>query len=261
MATDPAGKPRVGIPYRTRKEELASDRSRYDMYIGAVRQAGGEPVEVSLGWPASRLAELARALDAFLLPGSPADLDPALYSAPRHLKCADPDPDRQRTDFALLERAFCDRKPLLAICYGIQSLNVFLGGSLIQDISSELHLTTIQHEWAGRKQGTPEPFHAVQVDSNSRLFKLARTAQLRVNSSHHQSVLKPGRALRCTAVALDGVVEAVEWIGDSNWVLGVQWHPERLVETERGARALFEGLVQAAGRAIVENASSHQSAV
>jgi putative glutamine amidotransferase len=254
MATESAGKPRVGIPYRTRKEELASDRSRYDLYVNAVRRAGGEPVEVSLGLPASQLADMARALDAFVFPGSPADVDPARYGASRHPNCADADTDRERIDFALLEHAFTEGKPVLAICYGIQSLNVFLGGSLIQDIASELH-TTVQHEWTGRKQGNPEPFHPARLEPASTLFDLAQTSEARVNSSHHQSVLKPGRSLRVTALAPDGVIEALEWTGDTNWVIGVQWHPERMVETDTLARALFGKLTEMAGKA-----ASHQSA-
>jgi putative glutamine amidotransferase len=245
MGTESAGKPHVGIPYRTRNEELVFDRSRYDLYITAVRLAGGEPVEVSLGLSASELREVSKTLDAFVLPGSPSDVDPALYRAPRHPKCADPDPDRERTDFALLEHAFRDQKPVLAICYGNQSLNVFLGGSLIQDIASEL-ASAIQHEWTGRKQGAPEPFHAVATEPGSQLFELARTHELNVNSSHHQSVLRPGRNLRVTARAPDGVIEAVEWTGDKNLVVGVQWHPERMVESDTHSRALFESLVAAA---------------
>lgn len=258
MTIEAAGKPRVGIPYRTRREELAGDRSRYDTYVEAVRRAGGEPVEVSLRHaqadPAA-LANLARTLDAIVLPGSPSDVDPARYGANRHTKCADADADREGTDFALLKDAFEERKPVLAICYGIQSLNVFLGGSLIQDIGSELH-TEIQHQWVGRKNGTPEPFHSARVERDSRLFELAKAAEVRVNSSHHQSVLKPGRSLRETAVAPDGVIEAVEWTGDRNWVTGVQWHPERMVDTDALALALFRGLVAAAAKGSVAESIS-----
>jgi putative glutamine amidotransferase len=242
MTSEPGAKARVGIPYRTRREELASERKSYDNYVLAVRQAGAEPVEISLGLTASELADLAGAVDAFVLPGSPSDVDPAKYGAARHPKCADPDPDRERTDFALLKHAFGEHKPVLAICYGIQSLNAFFGGSLIQDIPSEVQ-TTIRHEWKGRKLGVPEPFHSIEIESGSRLFELARAAEAQVNSSHHQSVLKPGHGLKVTARASDGVIEAVEWTGDSNWVTGVQWHPERMVATDALARALFENLL------------------
>lgn len=252
MKSEAVGKPRIGIPYRTRKEELAGERKSYDMYVAAVREAGGEAVELSVGLSNLELAERVGGVDAFVLPGSPADVDPARYGAKRHPKCADPDPERQGTDFALLEHAFTEQKPVLAICYGIQSLNTFLGGSLIQDIASKMG-TTIRHEWKNRKLGAPEPFHSVSLSSGSRLFELAHAAEAQVNSSHHQSVLEPGRGLSVTATAPDGVIEAVEWTGDSNWVTGVQWHPERMVGTDALARALFEHLVAAARKAALEN--------
>jgi putative glutamine amidotransferase len=248
MASQIADKPRIGIPYRTKKEELTSDSQAYDLYLRAVREAGGEPVPVSLAQAKASLSDLARSFDGIILPGSPADVDPARYGTPRHAKCAPADPDREHTDFALLERAFAERKPVLAICYGMQSLNVFLGGSLIQDIPSELH-TDIPHNWTGRKLGVPEPFHAAVVECASRLFELAGRDEVRINSSHHQSVLRPGRDLRVVARARDGVVEAVEWTGDQNWVAGVQWHPERMVENDSLARSLFGAVIAAASRA------------
>lgn len=248
MASPIGGKPHIGIPYRTRKEELTSDGRAYDRYVEAVREAGGEPAPVSLGAGKAELADLARSLDGIVLPGSPADVDPARYGALRHTKCEAADSDRERIDVALLEAAFADRKPVLAICYGVQSLNVFLGGSLVQDIPSELH-TDIRHNWTGRKLGVPEPFHAATIERDSRLVELAGTNEVRVNSSHHQSVLSPGRNLRVVARAMDGVVEAVEWTGGQNWVTGVQWHPERMMASDALARSLFGALVAAASRA------------
>src|SRR5580658_7663408 len=245
MTSESAHRPRIGIPYRTQKEEVAKDRSRYDLDIEAVRRADGEPVEISLNLLTSEIQGIARSLDAFVLPGSPADVDPALFGAARHPHCADPDPARERTDFTLLEAAFGDQKPVLAICYGIQSLNVFLGGTLVQDIPSELH-TSVQHNWVGRQQGAPEPFHGAHIDVGSRLSNLAGVSDVRVNSSHHQSILEPGSNLRIAARATDGVVEAVEWTGDTNWIVGVQWHPERMVQADRLAQALFRDLVTAA---------------
>lgn len=251
MAAESASRPRVGIPYRTQKEELAGDRSRYDLYAKAVLSAGGEPVEISLCLSSPELKRVAASLDAVVLPGSPADVDPALYRAPRHPQCGDSDASRERADFALLEHALAQSKPVLAICYGIQSLNVFQGGSLVQDIGSECQ-SGLQHNWAGRAQGAPEPFHEVQVQSGSRLAHLADTSHsadtsmVRVNSSHHQSIREPGRDLRIVARATDGIVEAVEWAGDGKWVLGVQWHPERIVEVDSLARTLFDQLVAAA---------------
>ena len=159
---------------------------------------------------------------------------------------ASADPDRERTDFALLDYSLADQKPVLAICYGVQSLNVFLGGTLLQDIPSELP-SPIEHEWED-DLGAPETFHAIQIEPGSGLSKIAGANDVRVNSSHHQSILEPGRNLRVVARASDQVIEAVEWAGGSNFVIGVQWHPERMAETDPFAQALFASLVAAASK-------------
>lgn len=251
MAPQPSQKPRIGIPYRTRKEELSGERSKYNWYGEAVRLVGGEPVEISLGLAPDQLKAQAESLDALVLPGSPADVDPSRYHARRHPESAQSDPDRERTDSSVLEHAFAESKPVLAICFGVQSLNVFRSGSLIQDIPSEVR-TEIQHKWA-REQGAPEPFHLIRIEPGSRLAQLAGKNEARVNSSHHQSVLKPGRDLRVAARAPDGVIEAVEWTGDSNWVTGVQWHPERMIKDDLLAQALFRELVEVARKAPVHS--------
>jgi putative glutamine amidotransferase len=243
MSPAPAQKIRVGIPYRTRKEELSNKRDAYDKYVAAVAAHTAEPVEVSLGLSPSELQQLAQTLDAVVLPGSPADVEPALFHATRHPKTADSDSDRERTDFTLLGHAITEHKPVLAICYGVQSLNVFLGGALVQDISSAIH-TKIQHAWTGHEG--PEPHHDVTLDAGSRLAQLAGATNARVNSSHHQSVLQPGNNLRVVAHAPDGVIEAVEWIGDANWIVGVQWHPERMVASDELSQSLFSELAAAA---------------
>ena len=242
-------KRRVGIPYRTRKEELTGEFSQLKSYIDAVRRAGAESVVISLGLSAGHLEKIADTLDAVLLPGSPADIESSRFGAKRHPECADPDPDRERVDFGLLEHAFSEHKPVLAICYGIQTLNVFLSGTLIQDIPSELQTST-RHDW-DKGSGELEPFHAARIEPGSRLAQMARASEATVNSSHHQSVLEPGRQLRIVARAPDGVVEAVEWTGDTDWVMGVQWHPERMAQTDSLAQALFRGLIEAASRAPV----------
>lgn len=250
MIAEHTQKSRVGIPYRTRKEELNGERAKYDKYMKAVERAGGEPVQISLGLTPTELKVLAQTLDAIVLPGSPADVEPSLYHVARHPKCNEADRDRERTDFALLDHAFTEHKPVLAICYGVQSLNVFLGGSLIQDIPSEVR-TQIQHSWTGRDQGVPEPFHTVRFEPGSRLAQAVGANEATVNSSHHQSILEVGRDLRIVARAADGLTEGVEWTGDANCVTGVQWHPERMVETDSLAQRLFRDLVAAARRAPV----------
>jgi putative glutamine amidotransferase len=248
MSSGTSPKVRVGVPYRTRKEELKRERESYEKYLVAVSAAGAQPVEISLGLTASQLADNICDLDAFVLPGSPADVHPFIYKAVVHPNCSISDPCRESTDFAILAHAIKEQKPLLAICYGTQSLNVFLGGTLVQDIPSEI-ATKIQHPWTGHEG--PEPHHTVALESGSRLAKLAGAGEIRVNSSHHQSVLAPGKDLRIVARSPDGVVEAIEWTGDSNWVMGVQWHPERMSSNDSFAQTLFTELVAAARKAVV----------
>ncbi len=236
--------PRVGIPYRNAQEESAGKREKYDYYVRAVRESGGEPVAVSLSLEPARLAELAASLDAVLLIGSPRDVDPVWYHAQRHKDTAAADPLREQTDFSLLDHAFRARKPVLAICYGVQSLNVWLGGRLIQHIPDEVP-GALKHEWVGRQQGAPEPYHPARIEPGTRLAQISGAGEVRVNSSHHQAVHTPGRGLRIAARAPDGVIEAVELADDPvRWVLGVQWHPERMTQ-DAFSRRLFGELVNA----------------
>jgi len=248
MHRDPRNAPRIGIPWRTAKEEAENNRYRYADYLRAIQEAGGQAVEISLALPQTKLEELMETLDAVLLPGSSADVDPGRYGAARHARCAAPDPDRERTDFALLDHAFAAAKPVLAICYGTQLLNVYLGGTLIQDIASELG-TRIRHDKKGLRAGAADPRHAAHIEPGSRLAELAGGVAAEVNSSHHQAILSAGNDLRVIARAPDGVVEAVEWTGDANWIVGVQWHPERMPGSALAA-ALFRELLAAARGAI-----------
>jgi putative glutamine amidotransferase len=233
--------PQIGVSYRTLDEQLTNKLDKYDMYNEAVRRAGGEPVEVPLNLSSPDLANLTATLDAFVLTGSPADVDPARYRSARHPKCAPADPRREETDLALLKNAFAEHKPVLAICYGIQILNVFCGGTLIQDIPSEWQ-TTIVHSW-DRAAGAPEPHHLIRIEPGSRLAELGSDAtETEVNSSHHQAILEPGKGLRVIARAPDGIIEGVEWTGAEDWVTGVQWHPERMANHALSA-SLFRELV------------------
>ncbi len=209
-------RPRVGVPWRTASEERAGRRRSYDHYLRAVREAGGEPVELSLLLSRAELKQKAESLDAVVLPGSAADVNPRRYGRRRHTQTAEPDRRREHTDDLLLDHALAADKPVLAICYVAQLLNVHLHGSLVQDIPSELH-TRIKHGPSGNGAGARHP---VRIEYG-RLAELAGHANVRVNSSHHQSIRDSGRGLRVTAYASDGVVEAVEWIGGPGWIVGV----------------------------------------
>jgi putative glutamine amidotransferase len=249
MTGESNAKPRIGVPFRMMKEQAAGDRVAIERYLNAVRLGGAEPVEVPLDLAPGELRQLAESLDGIALSGSPADVAPALFHAVAHPKTAAADPDRERTDFALIEHCFAEQKPILAICYGIQSLNVFLGGTLVQDIPSEVG-TSVEHDV--EDDSSPETFHMARVEPGSRLAELAHQAtEIRVNSSHHQSVQAPGRGLRITARAAEGVVEALEGDSPDHWVTAVQWHPERLVADDALSQTLFRELALAARKAAV----------
>lgn len=251
MCPENQGKPRVGIPWRTSREEADKKRHKITDYEDAIRRAGGESVLLSLQDPAQLQRELP-SLDAFVLPGSPDDVDPSRYGAVNQGKSNPPDADREATDVAILNHALAKKKPVLAICYGCQLLNVHLGGTLVQDIWSG-HKTDLRHRRADPPATDTDPIHAATIEPGSRLATLAGAAQAEINSSHHQAIHAPGRNLRVTGRAADGIIEGVEWTGDTNWVIGVQWHPERM-RGDRLSERLFEDFVAAARGAPVHKA-------
>ncbi len=247
-----ASRPRVGIPWRTSHEEANQITNKLQYYFAAVTAAEGEPVSVSLQLSPNELATQIKDLDAFVLPGAPTDVNPGLYRAPRHAKTHDADANREKTDFAIIGHAFASSKPVLAICYGCQSLNVCLGGTLYQDIASELH-TTIEHSKEGLPPDAADPIHPARIEPGGEIAQLAAISGLakhnagfdvQINTSHHQSVRDLGQGLRVAAVAPDGVIEAVEHEPHKHWVVGVQWHPERM-KGDALATSLFRALVQA----------------
>lgn len=251
----PSQRPRVGIPWRTGTDEdqarTTGQRGKTEDYLRAVEKAGAEAVIVPLK-DAKERDRLIPTLDAFVLPGSPADVDPQRYAAVNQGRSAPPDPAREETDHAILRHAFAEKKPVLAICYGCQLLNVYLGGTLIQDLKAETGTTTAHRKKDLVPEGKPEPkddpAHPATFASGSRLGALAGNVKAVVNSSHHQAIQEPGNNLRVTSHASDGTVEGVEWTGDSNWVTGVQWHPERMLGDAFSER-LFSDFVAAAAKA------------
>lgn len=237
-------RPRVGIPWRTAQEESENNRPKIKNYEDAVRRAGGEPVLLPLS-DAAKLRQTLPNLDAFVLPGSPADVEPSQYGARDRSLSAPADAAREDTDRAILQHAFSEKKPVLAICYGCQLLNVYLGGTLIQDLRTETGTSTAHRKKDIVPEPKDDPRHAIIFEPNSRLAAMAGSTNAETNSSHHQAVQRPGKNLRVTARAGDGTIEGMEWTGDSNWVVGVQWHPERMFGDPIAER-LFRSFVTAA---------------
>jgi putative glutamine amidotransferase len=259
--------PCIAIPLPHSSDPEYAERA-IPQYERAVALAGGEPVRVPLNQTRDEITKLMERCDGVLLPGSKADVDPARFNAARSQQTAAADPQRDTVDDLLLENAYRLRKPVLGICYGLQSLNVYRAGSLIQHIPDFLPQETrakVNHE-AGKNVAVA---HAVEIEPVSRLAeilcgdsrpRLSGRAQLggpstadggnlllSVNSSHHQSADAIGDGLRIVARCPDdGIIEALEGTAPDHFVLAVQWHPERSVDQDAVSLAIFRALIKAA---------------
>jgi putative glutamine amidotransferase len=211
-------------------------------YLYAIQQAGGVPVALPPQLSSTSLTRLMRGLDGLLLTGG-GDMDPALFGEAPHPTVYDVAPGRDAVETAAVDIALERRLPVLAICRGIQVLNVALGGSLFQDVATEPG-TQIGHAQSAPRA---EPTHKVTVAPGSRLAKTLGIDEIEVNSMHHQAVKTLGAGLAAVAWAPDQIVEGVELDDPARFVLGVQWHPEELVAHSEPARRLFAALVSAAG--------------
>ena len=245
-------KPKIAIPMPT-SFDPAYNRLNFCAYTDAVRSCGGDAVEVPLTLSDREVRKVASECDGILLPGSPADVDPALFGQERDPATAPADMARERIDRTLLEEAYRDRKPVLGICFGTQMLNVFRGGTLVQDLA----IMPVNHP-AGRSVAVA---HTASVAEGSLLSgiididecaKVDGAVRLPMNSSHHQAVGIPGSDLQVSArCPQDGVVEAIEgpFVGTKpHFVLGIQWHPERTIDSSSTSRALFSRFLDEAGR-------------
>lgn len=246
-------RPRILIPIPTSTDAEYNDRC-WPQYAAAVENAGGDPVALPLTSSPQEIAQLATSCEGVLLPGSPADINPHKYGEEPVPACAAPDVHRENVDELLLQDAHNLYKPILGICFGLQSLNVWRGGTLLQDLSRD----RIDHA-AG--PGVPVA-HAARIAKGSMLAVLVSPDEVKIsdngcldlplNSSHHQAIGDPGDNLRVTASSCeDGVIEAVEGglsseASEQHFVLGVQWHPERSAGESETSRAIFRRFVHEA---------------
>jgi len=233
-------RPRIGITMRL---ELESDRfylSRH--YSEAIEAAGGAPVHVSLIPHQDYIATIMDQVDGVLLPGSDSDVDPLRYGAEPHPKLGSVVAIKDETDLGVLKEVEKRGMPLFAICFGMQVLNVSRGGTLIQDIESQV-ADSIKHE-----QGLPRdrPSHRIKIARTGLVSELARNETALVNSHHHQAVDEVGGNLVATAWASDGLVEAVEDSRPDRFALGVQWHPELGWRGDDLSQDLFNRFIEAA---------------
>lgn len=211
-------------------------------YVHAVALGGGAPVIIPPYLEETTLRAVFDRLDGLVLSGG-GDVSPTEYGEQDGGLLWSVDEQRDRSELLLARWAVAEARPLLAICRGIQVLNVATGGKLIQDIPTQVPDALTHSTLAGRP--LPDIVHTVKVTAKSRLASLVGSGALEVNSAHHQAVETAGEGLCITARAPDGVIEGLE-APDHPFCLGVQWHPEVMVDPVPKMRHLFEGLIEAA---------------
>lgn len=246
-------RPRIGITMRleieTRRFYVGRD------YSEAVEAAGGVPVHIALIPKPEYIAAVLDTLDGVLLPGSNTDVDPHYYGEEPHHALGTVIPEKDETELLVLDEVERRKTPLLAICYGMQALNVARGGTLVQDIKAQID-GSIKHE-----QGSPptRSSHSLKIAEVGILAGLNAVKEaegpIRVNSSHHQAIGRMGRDLEATAWATDGVIECIEDIRGDRFAIGVQWHPELSAGSDRLSRELFDRLIGECGAAKRVNAA------
>jgi len=236
--------PLIGIPggrdqsSRSGSPVFAQNRT----YVEAVATAGGAPVLIPPNLDEGALRAIYERLDGLLLAGG-GDLDPKHYGEAIHEKCGQIDKARDTVELTLARWALAEGLPVLGICRGIQVLNVAAGGTLYQDIASQMP-GSLKHDcWPDYPRNSLA--HQVTVNGDSFLAAVLGQTRVAVNSTHHQAVKDVPSNFRAVAWAPDGVIEAIEG-HDHPFALGVQWHPEELVEDAPHMRRLFEDFVSAA---------------
>jgi putative glutamine amidotransferase len=213
-------RPRIGITMRL---ELETNRFYLGRnYCEALENFGAIPSHICLIPKKEYIAETLKTLDGILLPGSNSDVDPLIYGEEPLPKLGQVVPEKDETDLLVLREAERLKMPVLGICFGMQALNVSRGGTLIQDIESQIE-NSLKHE-----QGKPNTrnSHSLEIKENNALSRLITSNKVLVNSSHHQAIESVGKNLMVTSRAKDGVIESIEDTRDDRFVLGVQWHPE-----------------------------------
>ncbi|CAN5149155.1 gamma-glutamyl-gamma-aminobutyrate hydrolase family protein [soil metagenome] len=227
-------------------------------YLTAIESAGGASLPITPAHDPASVPRLVGLCDGLVLTGGE-DIDPARYGQAPHPKTGKPNTARDEIEFAALDAALDFGLPVLAICRGMQVLNVALGGTLFQDLPSQLP-GGISHD-----QDAPigERWHAARVLEGSGLQRVLGASELFINSFHHQGVDRLGRGLRPTVWTEDGLVEGVE--GERGWVKGVQWHPERgeastRLDEKDPDRRLFREFVRASRAAAIGFGGPRQAA-
>jgi putative glutamine amidotransferase len=213
-------------------------------YIAAIEDPGATAILLTPAHEAESIARILDSVQGLVLSGGE-DIEPARYGQEPHPKLGSTNPARDEMEFAALEGALARRLPVLAICRGMQLLNVALGGTLYQDLPS-LRPSEVTHQ---QRAAINQRWHSARVDEQSAMAEIFGTTELQINSFHHQGIDRLAPGLEATVWAEDGLIEGVE-AREFPWVYGVQWHPERGEaetpgETRNPDRRLFWAFVTA----------------
>jgi putative glutamine amidotransferase len=214
------------------------------VYVRAIEEAGGVPLILPPILSEDSMREVFARLDGIVFSGG-GDINPSIYGEPLHSTLWSLSDDRDRVELEFARWAAHHEKPLLGICRGTQVLNVALGGTLIQDIPSEVP-DALQHSFDDAVVARDYIAHPVKIENGSHLRAVMQTELASVNSWHHQALKRIAPDLKVVAQAPDGIVEAVE-IQEHRFAIGVQWHPEWLYTNQPEMKRLFTALVEASG--------------
>jgi len=212
----------------------------YDEYSRAIHYGGGAPVLIPVAQTHDTLLTILDRLDGLLLSGGP-DINPRFYGQEPLAGLGEIDEDLDRMELEAARMAFQKDLPIFAICRGIQVLNVSLGGTLYQDIGSEIQESINHTQKADKSVNT----HSIRVEKRTNLYSLLGRREIWVNGKHHQAIKDLAPGLIVSAKSRDGIIEAVEYSG-KKFVLGVQWHPEGSWEKDPYSKRLFRAFVEAA---------------
>jgi putative glutamine amidotransferase len=227
--------PLIGLTADIADKRVQLNRDYHD----AIAKSGGIPVILPYVTDLQQMKKLASKLDGLVLTGGN-DISPRFFQEEPHPHLGEVSPERDQFEIEFLKIFYPTKKPIFAICRGIQVINVFLGGTLYQDLPSESD-SGIQHS-----QKAPRHYaaHSIQVFPDTFLYQVVKSDKIFVNTYHHQAVKQVANSLRVSAVAPDGVIEGIETKEQDRFLLGVQWHPEGMYDTEKHAREMFQTFIK-----------------
>jgi putative glutamine amidotransferase len=211
-------------------------------YIEAILKAGGIPVVVPLMRDDDRIVELLQSIDGIIFPGG-GDFDPAYYNEKPIPQMGTINAPRDTFEIRLLHLAAENNVPVLGICRGLQLINIAFGGSLYQDLPTQYYEKSVSHR---QKNSNNEPSHSVIVEDSTVFSKIVCEKILMVNSAHHQAIKRLADGFTISGRSADGIIEAMEKIDSANWIMGVQFHPEQLINKDKKLLKIFQRFVDEA---------------